>query len=91
MELRLIGLGTVEIIDATRVAGDDILIRSSDNFSKIAKATDYEITEVYLVEVDFKWSLVACLNVPDDNWYDDDTIVYQIKNQDDVYRLNALL
>lgn len=91
MELRLKGLGTVEIISATRVDGDDILIKSMDDFSIISETLIYKITDAYLVEVDFKWSFVAHLNTPEDAWEEDDYIVFQIENQDDIYKLNASL
>lgn len=91
MELRLKGLGTVDIADATRVTGDDILIKSADNFRIIYETTDYEITDVYLTEVDFKWSMVVLLDTPEDNWYEESSLVFQIENQDDIYRLNARL
>lgn len=91
MELRLKGLGTVEIIDATRVTGDDILVKSAHNFNSVAAVTNHKITEIYLTEVDFKWSLVACLDVPEDAWYEENHIVFHIENQEDVYNLKALL
>ena len=87
MELRLKGYGTIEIVKATKVDGDDILIKAKDNFRKIEENTDYEITEVYLVEVDFKWSLVAWLNVPSDEWQIDRSVVIQIENQEDIQNL----
>lgn len=91
MELRLKGYGTIEITNAKLVDGGDILIETADNFSGIAKTTDYEITEVVLVENDFGWDLVAWLNVPDDDWFTQKTIIVGIENQEDVYKLNAFL
>ena len=91
MELRLKEYGTTEITKATLVDGGDILIESVDNFKKIASLIDYEITEVYLTEVDFEWNLVAWLDIPDYDWYSSKTIIAEIENQDDVYKLNALL
>ena len=91
MKLLLKGLGIIEIIDAKRTAGGDILVKSVDNFKKIAGTTFYKITEVFLTEVDFIWNLVAWLDIPDDSWYIEDALVFQIENQDDVYRLNARL
>ena len=90
MKLILNGLGVVEITDAKRVPGDDIIIESADNFQSISKVVGYEIKEAYLVEVDFKWTFIAWLNVPDD-YYIDDSAVFYIENQDDIYRLNARL
>ena len=91
MELRLKGFGTIEITDATRVDGDDILIKSADGFRKIAEVADYGITEAYLVEGEIKWSLVLWFDLPDNNWHEERAMVIQIENQDDVYTLNAAL
>lgn len=91
MKLRLKGLGAIEIIDATRVEGDDILVKSADGFQKIAETTDYDIVEAYLVEGETKWSLVVWFDFPDDNWHDDRAMVVQIENQEDIYKLNATL
>lgn len=91
MELRLKGSGTIEITSAKLVDGGDILIESADNFGVIAKTTDYEITEVFLVENDFGWDLVAWLNVPDDDWFTPKTIIAEVENQENVYKLNAFL
>lgn len=91
MELRLKGYGTIEITSAKLVDGGDILIEAADNFSGIAKATDYEITEVVLVENDLGWDLVVWLNVPDDDWFAQKTIIAEIENQENVYKLNAFL
>lgn len=91
MELKLKGHGTIKITSATLVEGGDILIEAEDGFAEIAKTTDYEITKAYLVENNFKWSLVLWLNLPEYEWYDNDTIIFRIENQDDVYKLNALL
>lgn len=91
MELRLKGFGTIEITDATRVEGDDILVKSADGFREIAETTDYKITEAYLVEGEIKWSLVLWFDLPDNNWHEERAMVIQIENQDDVYTLNAAL
>lgn len=91
MELRLKEFGTIKITNATLVDGGDILIESADNFIEIAKTTDYDITEVFLVENDFGWDLVAWLNVPDDDWFTQKTIITEIENQEDIYKLNAFL
>ena len=91
MELRLKGYGTIEITNATLVDGGDILIETADNFSGITKTTDYDITEVFLVENDFGWDLVAWLNIPDDDCFTPKTIIAEVENQDNVYKLNAFL
>lgn len=91
MELRLKGYGTIEITSAKLVDGGDILIEAADNFSGITKTTDYDITEVFLVENDFGWDLVAWLNIPDDDWFTQKTIIAEIENQENVYKLNAFL
>lgn len=91
MELRLKGYGTIEITSAKLVDGGDILIESADNFSVITKTTDYDITEVFLVENDFGWDLVAWLNIPDDDWFTQKTIITEIENQEGIYKLNAFL
>lgn len=91
MELRLKGYGTIEITNATLVDGGDILIETPDNFSEIEKNTEYEITNVFLVENDFGWDFVAWLNVPDDDWFTQKTIITEIENQEDIYKLNAFL
>lgn len=91
MELRLKGFETIEITDATRVEGDDILVKSANGFREIAETTDYKITEAYLVEGEIKWSLVLWFDLPDNNWHEERAMVIQIENQDDVYTLNAAL
>lgn len=91
MELRLKGYGTIEITSAKLVDGGDILIEATDNFSGITKTTDYDITEVFLVENDFGWDLVAWLNIPDDDWFTPKTIIAEVENQENVYKLNAFL
>ena len=91
MELRLKGYGTIEITNATLVDGGDILIEAADNFIEIAKNNECEITEVYLVENDYGWDLVAWLSVPDDDWFSQKTIITEIENQEDIYKLNAFL
>ena len=91
MELRLKGFGTIEITDATRVEGDDILVKSAYGFREIAETIDYKITEAYLVEGEIKWSLVLWFDFPDNNWHEERAMVIQIENQDDVYTLNAAL
>ena len=91
MELRLKGYGTIELTNATLVDGGDIMIETADHFERLAKTTEYEIAEVFLVENDFGWNLVAWLNVPDDDWFTTETIITEIENHEDVYRLNAFL
>ena len=91
MELRLEGYGTIEITNATLVEGGDILIEAADGFRKIAETTYHQITEVYLTETDFGWNLVAWLDVPEHSWDTEKAIVMRIKNEADVYRLNARL
>ena len=91
MELRLKGYGTIEITNATLVDGGDILIEAADHFEKLAETTDYEIADVVLTETEYGWGLVAWLQLPDDEWYDDDAIVAHIENQEDIQKLNAFL
>lgn len=91
MELRLKGYGTIEITKATLVDGGDILIEAADGFEKIAEAAGHEITEAYLVELDFNWDLVAWLYIAEHLWLEPRTIVAEIENQEDIQRLNALL
>ena len=91
MELRLKRCGTIEITNAKIVDGGDILIETVDNFRNLAKTTDYDIKDVFLVENDFGWDLVAWLDVPDDDWFTQRTIITEIENQDELYKLNAFL
>lgn len=91
MELRLNGYGIIEITNATLVDGGDILIEAADHFEKLAETTDYEITEVYLVELDYNWDFVAQLDVPESDWYSPHAMIIQIENQDDIQTLKAFL
>lgn len=91
MEIKLKGYGTIEITNATLVDGGDILIETADGFRGIAESTDYDITEAYLTETEYGWGLVAWLDLPDDEWYEDDALVFDIENQGDIQRLNAFL
>lgn len=55
------------------------------------KRSPYEISEAYLTESDAGlWAMVIFLNTMGDAMYED-TAVFLIENQNDVYRLNALL
>ena len=91
MELNLKGYGTIKITNAALVDGGDILIESADGFRGIAETTDYDITEAYLTETEYGWGLVAWLDLPDNEWYEDNALVFDIENQSDVQRLNARL
>lgn len=91
MELNLKGYGTIKITNATLVDGGDILIETADGFRGIAETTDYDITKAYLTETEYGWGLVAWLDLPDDEWYEDDALVFNIENPGDVQRLNAFL
>lgn len=91
MELRLKGYGTIEITKATLVDGGDILIEAADNFEKLAETTDYEITETYLTESDYGWGLVVLLDIPDDDWFVEDAMVFDVENTDIAHRLKAFL
>lgn len=91
MEIKLKGYGTIEITNATLVDGGDILIEAADGFRGIVETSDYDITEAYLTETEYGWGLVAWLDLPDDEWYEDDALVFDIENQGDVQRLNAFL
>ena len=91
MELRLKEFGTIEITNATLVDGGDILIESADNFIEIAKTTEYEIVNVYLTNTEHGWGFVALLDVPETECFADDAIIFDIENQNDIYRLNAFL
>ena len=91
MELRLKNYGTIEITNATLVDGGDIMIEAADHFEGLAETTDYDITDVILTENDYGWGLVAWINIPDDEWYDDDAIVLDIENPEVVYSLKARL
>lgn len=91
MELRLKEFGTIEITSAKLVDGGDILIEAADSFVEIAKNTDYEITNVYLTNTEYGWGFVALLDVPETDCFADDAIIFDIENQNDIYKLNALL
>ena len=91
MKLRLKGYGTIEITNATLVDGGDIMIESADHFERLAETTDYEITDVILTETDYGWGLVAWLDIPDDEWYENDAIVLDIENPEVIYNLKARL
>ena len=91
MEIKLKGYGTIEITNATLVDGGDILIETADGFRGIAETTDYDITEAYLTKTEYGWGLVAWLDMPDGEWYEDDALVFDIENQGDLYRLKAFL
>lgn len=91
MELRLKGYGTIEITKATLVEGGDILIEAADNFCEISKTTGRKIAESYLTETEYGYGVVVFLDVLDSDWFADDAIVFDIENQCDVQKLNALL
>lgn len=91
MELRLKDYGIIEITKATLVDGGDILIETADNFSEIAKNTEYEITEVYLTNTEYGWGVIALLDVPEADCFVDDAIIFDIEDQNSIYKLKAFL
>lgn len=91
MELRLKDYGTIEIMKATLVDGGDILIETADNFSKIAKDTQYEITEVYLTNTEYGWGVIALLDVSEADCFVDDAIIFDVEDQNSIYKLKAFL
>ena len=91
MELKLIGYNPVRITHAELVGGGDILIEVDSGFDEIAKTYDCDIKEAYLVEVDFKWSLVVWFDLSSNEWAEEHAAVIHIKNQDNIYKLSARL
>ena len=91
MELRLKDYGTIEITKATLVDGGDILIETADNFSEIAKDTQYEITKVYLTNTEYGWGVIALLDVPETDCFVDDAIIFDVEDQNSIYKLKAFL
>ena len=91
MELILKDYGTIEITKATLVDGGDILIETTDNFSGISKTKKYEITNAYLTNTEYGWGLVALLNTPKTDWFEEDDVIFDIENQQDIYKLKAFL
>ncbi len=91
MELRLKGYGTIDITNAILVDGGDILIETADNFRGIAQTANYDITDAYLTETEYGWGFVALLDIPFTDWFAEDSIIFDIENQDDIYKLNAFL
>lgn len=91
MELRLKDYGTIEITKATLVDGGDILVETADNFREIAKDTQYEITEVYLTNTEYGWGVIALLDVPEADCFVDDAIIFDVEDQNSIYKLKAFL
>lgn len=91
MELILKEYGKIDITNATLVDGGDIWIEVADNFDGIAKTTGYEITNAYLTNTEYGWGFVALLDTPETDWLEEDAVVFDVKNQEDIYKLNALL
>ena len=91
MELRLKDYGTIEITKATLVDGGDILIETADNFSEIAKDTQYEITDVYLTNTEYGWGVIALLDIPEADCFVDDAIIFDVEDQNSIYKLKAFL
>lgn len=91
MELKLKGYGTVEITKAKMVDGGDILVEAADGFRMIEKNYGYKVIAAYIVESYFTYGLVAVLDIQDKGWDVDPYAVFEIENQDDIYRLKIFL
>lgn len=91
MELRLKRYGTIEITDAILCEGGDVLIKSADNFHGLAEYTGYEISQVYLVSTEYGYGIVALFDISEHDCFTEDAVVFDIENQEDIYKLNALL
>ena len=91
MKLRLKEYGTIEITTATLVDGGDIMLEAADHFEGLAKTTGYKITEVLLTDTEYGWSIIAFLDLPENNWYDDDFIMLNLEDPEEIYKLNAFL
>lgn len=91
MELKLKDYGTIEITNATLVDGGDILIEAADGFEKLSDITGNPIEEVFLVQNDFGYDLVAWLNLPDDDWLTQRTFIAEVESTNQDYSLSAFL
>lgn len=85
-------IGCVAIKNAAKTEYGDIEVFSDNSFAEIVSKTHFEVEAAYLIEDDFDWCLYIQIKLPEEltdemePWF-----VFEIENQDDIYRLKALL
>lgn len=92
MDLFLKEIGCVTISNAAKTECGDIEIFSDSSFREISQKSSLPVKSAYLIEDDFDWCLYTDVWIP--QWLQDEIEpwkIYEIENQDDVYRLKAFL
>lgn len=90
MDMVTRNIGSIIITSAVPTTDGDIAIKFCDQSGTVSKITSTSITGAYLTEANLSWGLVL--------WVDDnketeqgDNLIFDIVNQDDVYRLQGFL
>lgn len=92
MIIRVKNVGTVEVDHAVEVDGGDIEISDQTAFAYLESKTYFPIKSLTLAEYDDEWFLVAQLEIEEDFIGDvEETKVFEIENQEEVYKLKAFL
>lgn len=85
-------IGCVAIKNAAKTDFGDIEVFSDNSFAEIVCKIHFDVEAAYLIETDFEWCLYIDIELPDElidemePWF-----VFEIENQEDIYRLKALL
>lgn len=92
MIIRVKSVGIVEVDHATEVEGGDIEIEDQTAFADLESKTYFPIESLTLAEYDDEWFLVARLDIPEELSGDaEESKVFEIENQEEIYRLKAFL
>lgn len=92
MIIRVKSVGIVEVDHAVEVDGGDIEIEGQTAFTDLESKTYFPIKSLTLAEYDDEWFLVAKLDIPEELSGDvDESKVFEIENQEEIYRLKAFL
>lgn len=91
MKLVLHELGVIKITAAMQTAGGDIRIEYEDINHVVIRETLHNTLEAYLTMLDSgEWKLVLFFDTQGDNMCED-SAVFRIENQRDIYKLIARL
>lgn len=92
MEVVLEEAGVIRIASAKLVDDGIIEIQACDSFKSISRTIIFPVRLARLEFCEDSWYFTASLEIPEKfRDYIDDCCVFDIENQSDIYRLNALL
>lgn len=93
MDVVLKNFGRITIKNAAKTEYGDIkVIFSKESRAYIARNICFRMKSAFLVECEFEWCLYIDLLIPSElNDRAEPWIIFDIENQNDIYRLNAFL